>query len=355
MIDDYYCKCCNYRAKQKCHYDKHILTKKHRKLAQISPELAQISPQLAKTTSLTTEHVDDQILRCKYCDTTFKHKSSLCRHIKYVCKKNDDEDIRELIRLLNEQNAQCRKKDEQITQVVECNNKLAKDNERMQKQIDKLSHKLKITNFNTTGNTTGSYNNTINNNYNVKLLNFSETDYSHLTKHDYMKCIRDCNECVKTLIEKVHFNTKKPENMNLYIASMKEKYIMVYKNNAWTLENRKEIINDLYDYNECEIDDWYDAHKHKYPQIVDKYEKFQKNKNDKKLDIVGQVKEMIMMDCYNKRQMVKENDRKINDLPAMEGEASDTIVENSIEDTSSIMSDDVSEDNNCEVSEFNSK
>ena len=27
--EKYYCKCCNYNAKQKCNYEKHLKTKKH--------------------------------------------------------------------------------------------------------------------------------------------------------------------------------------------------------------------------------------------------------------------------------------------------------------------------------------
>ena len=50
-----------------------------------------------------------------------------------------------------------------------------------------------------------------------------------LTPIDYISCFRDCNYCVKTLIEKVHFNKDKHENMNIYISSIKGNYIMVYK------------------------------------------------------------------------------------------------------------------------------
>ena len=91
----------------------------------------------------------------------------------------------------------------------------------MQKQIEKLSNKLQIQNIN---------NGTINNNtFNIQLLNHTDTDYSHLTETDYIKCIKDCNQCVKTLIEKVHFNKDKPENMNIYLSNIKGNYLMVYK------------------------------------------------------------------------------------------------------------------------------
>ena len=40
---------------------------------------------------------------CKYCKKNFTTKQSMYRHIKYTCKKNEDEDLKELVKLLNEQ------------------------------------------------------------------------------------------------------------------------------------------------------------------------------------------------------------------------------------------------------------
>ena len=37
------------------------------------------------------------------------------------------------------------------------------------------------------------------------------------------------NFCVKQLIEKVHFNDKKPENKNIYISNIKSNYICCIK------------------------------------------------------------------------------------------------------------------------------
>ena len=45
---------------------------------------------------------------------------------------------------------------------------------------------------------------------NFKLLNYKETDTSHLTENDYVKCLEHYNFCVPHLIRKIHFNPKKP-------------------------------------------------------------------------------------------------------------------------------------------------
>ena len=265
-----------------------------------------------------TDELENKIEKhiCKYCQKEFKHRSGMSKHIKYVCKKNEDEDLKELIRLLNEQN---QKKDEQIielmkynTDIQESTTVIKKQNENMKKQIEKLSKKLKVQNIGTQYSNNGIVN------YNVKLLNYVDTDYSHLTKNDYAKCVSDCNHCVKTLIEKVHFNTKKPENMNVYIASMKDKYIMVYKDDKWTLQNRKKVIDRMYSDNECEIDMWLEDHSEQFPELVKQYERYQKNKKEDNVE--ENVKELIMLDMYNRRNMIKEN------LASIEGDIDRTIV-----------------------------
>ena len=93
-----------------------------------------------------------------------------------------------------------------------------------------------------------------NNTINIQLLNHKDTDYSHLTPKDYLMCINNCNYCVKTLIEKVHFNPDKPENMNIFLSNIKGKYIMIYKDNEWQIQDKKEKIDDLYDSNDLGFD-----------------------------------------------------------------------------------------------------
>ena len=155
-------------------------------------------------------------------------------------QEKNDEHLKELSRLLNE-------KDNQF--------------EKMQKQIEKLINKLQIQHVN---------NGTILNHnvYSIQILDYNNTDYSHLTESDYVNCIADVNLCVKTLIEKVHFNEKKPENMNIYISSIKGNYVMVYKNNTWQIQDKKEQVDDLYEYNEIMLTNWYQEYKEKYPQMI---------------------------------------------------------------------------------------
>ena len=202
------------------------------------------------------------------------------KHIKYTCKKNKDEDLKELARLFNEKDKQLKVQDKQM--------------DKMQKQIDKLTNKLQIQNINQ---------GTINNNtINIQLLNHADTDYSHLTPKDYMMCIKNCNRCVRTLIEKVHFNPDKPENMNIFLSNIKGKYMMIYKDNEWQIRNKKEQLENLYDSNEVVLECWYDEYKTKYPHIINSFQRYLKNKDGN--DVLNKVKDEILVMLYNKRKMI---------------------------------------------------
>ena len=303
-MNNYYCECCNYDAKVKSSFDKHLRTKKHIKRFQdvskmypnvstMYPNVSKMYPNVSKMFPETQEN-PSKVFQCKYCNKIFKYSQGLSKHIKYTCKENKDEDLKELVRLLNEQN---NIKDKELKEMKETTEKQL---ELMNKQIDKLTNKLQIQQINNSNTNTNSHNNIVN--YNVQLLNYDKTDYSHLTEKDYFKCIIDCNHCVKTLIEKVHFNDEKPENKNIYISNIKNKFVMLYKNNKWQLVNRKDQIDDLYEYNEYVLENWYEEYNKKYPEIVKSFERYLNNK-DNDNDLIRKVKDDILLMLYNNRMI----------------------------------------------------
>ena len=173
------CDKCDFYTTRKANYERHITTQKHLKTTK-NNEKPRI---LEETTTKNNEF-------CKYCSKPFKHRNSMYHHIKYTCKKNKDEDLKELVRLLN---LQIQQRDREL--------------DYQKRQIDKLMDKLQVNNI--TNNTTNIHNN-------IQLLSYKDTDTSHLTNKDYIQALKQVTFCVKNLIEKIHFNPDKPENMNIY-------------------------------------------------------------------------------------------------------------------------------------------
>ena len=297
-MSKYYCFVCDYDAKQKSNYVKHINTKRHEiQLLRSQPKVNQKSTKSQllvnqESTFLSNPYTTSKF-QCKYCNKSFKFKQSMYKHIKYVCKKNTDEDFQELARLLNKKDKELILKDKQMDKQLALRDKKM---EIMQKQIDKLTNKLQIQNINQ-----GIVQNG-NNIINIQVLNHPDTDYSHLTPKDYITCMKDCNRCVKSLIEKVHFNANKPENMNIYLSNIKGKYLMIYKDNAWQIQDKKTQVDELYDNNEFVLEAWYDEYKEKHPDIIASFQRYLQNRDEN--EMLNNIKEEILVMLYNKRKMV---------------------------------------------------
>lgn len=276
----YSCDCCNFTTLLKSNYTNHLKTNKHiinsksrvsLGKSKVSPGKSKVSPNNPDINGLTNGN-----FFCKYCGQQYKHKQSVTKHIKYSCTKNKTEDLTELVRLLNN------KLENQNNQLENQKNQL----QTQAKQIEKLMGKLEInSSFN---------NNTINN---ITLLNYKDTDVSHLTDDDYKKCIKKVCFCVMGLIEKVHFNPDKPENMNVYISNIKDKYMMIYQNNKWNLTNKNEIEK-LYDDKEFMIDQWIEENKD--PEMIKFFNRYlDLKKDDKTMQMITDEIKLLMFNNKN--------------------------------------------------------
>jgi len=120
--------------------------------------------------------------------------------------------------------------------------------------------------------------------------------------------LKHSNFCVPYLIEKVHFDADKPENHNVYISNLKNKYVMMYDGAQWNCKDREEEISNLFDDNqgviEHKLEEWIDNGK-KYPDAMRKFNRYiEKKDNDK---VVNKVKDEIKLLLFNKRTVVKNN------------------------------------------------
>lgn len=295
MSQKYYCKFCDFYTNYKSDFTRHTRTSKH--IKQITACSDDVDDKVNKMdislndvksneTSCISFTEDSVKFKCIYCDKLFTRKSSMDRHVRYTCKNSNDEDMKELVRLLNKRDCSN-------------NNKIFQ----MQNQIKRLTKKLQLTNIINTGSNVLQGN--INNSNNVSLLAYDQTTHKFLHDRDYIRSIKDCNYCVKTFIEKVHFNAAHPENMNVYISSIKANHIMVYKNNRWNIVDRYVQLENMYLDNEFQIESWYGEYKDQYPEIIQSFNRYLHNKEENEL--MNRVKKEILFMLYNKRHQVTEN------------------------------------------------
>ena len=293
-MTSYDCKCCNFSTKLKSNYTRHLKTQKHQKVIQSYPKCY---PKLSKKNEIVKSEGDSAKSAkhiCKYCGKEYKYRPGLSKHIKYSCQKNEDEDLKELVKLMNEQ-------------LNAINNKLNEseaDNEKKDKMIKKLATKLQINNYNT------------NNVIVTNILNYKDTDLSHLTAKDYERAIQQVNYAIPSIMKQIHFNPQKPENMNIYIPNIKDKYLLIFNENEWQIESRSTTVDNLIDDKYLILKEWYDENlrdrdinenmdQESYKFLKQNFEKFDANiEND---EIKQIIKDEIIMFLYNKRNMIIKN------------------------------------------------
>ena len=236
-------------------------------------------------------------VECKYCKKTFLKKVYLNKHLKKYCKEKKKEeehkeDLLKLVKLLND------KLDKQSKEMNDKVNQISKELKKANKELKKRDRQL-IELQKKTGVTIGQQNNIQNN---IKILAFNKTDMSHLKDKDYLKFLSHSNFCVPHMIKKLHFDPHKPENHNIYISNIKNNYVMIYDGKKWTLQDQKDVIDNMLDNNtfilEEKIEDWIKNGK-KYPEIMEKFNRYiEKKESD---EIINKIKQEIKFILFNNR------------------------------------------------------
>jgi hypothetical protein len=222
-------------------------------------------------------------LTCKKCEKVFKSDESMRKHINYRCKETKDNPE------LRYTTLKLKQAEKELKQEKKNNEKLVEKHiELLEKHVE-TQQKLLTQRPQTINNTT---NNTVNiqNNY---ILPYKDTDTSHLTRKDYAFCIKP--DGVKRLIEKIHFNPMKPENQNLTITNLTDKYMMVYDGSHWKKVLKSEL-NKIYNHKEALLEEWVEQD----PVLREKfYEYIKTERKDVQLQRIEDIKLMM----YNQKPL----------------------------------------------------
>jgi len=249
------CTICKYRTPIRCNFNKHITTEKHKKNILNAPKMPVNAPKMPINAPIRSEIVPRNPLACVHCDKVFTHKPSMQRHMNHRCKKNKQ------LNLIKQQQ-----------KTIEIQQQLL------------AQRPQTINNNNTTNNTVN-----IQNNY---ILPYKDTDTSHLTTKDYAFCVKQ-PDGVKRLIEKIHFNPMKPENQNLTITNLTDKYMMVYDGSQWKKVMKSEL-NKIYNQKESLLEEWVEQD----PTLREKfYEYIKTERKDVQLQRIEDIKLMM----YNQK------------------------------------------------------
>ena len=279
-------------------YIKYNITNKLKKESKMNPNESKFSQKESKMNPNESKisQKKERIYRCKFCEKNYSSNSNLSKHLKKCREKekhdNEKQDLLNLVNLLNKQIEEHRIEKEEYKKEKE---EYKKELEKRNKQIDELIKK--------TGVNIGTQNNNIQNN--IQILAYNNTDISHLTDNDYLKCLKHSNFCIPHLIKQIHFNPEKPENHNIYISNLKNNYVMVYDGFKWNIKDRDDSIQSLIDDKETiieqKLEEWIE-NGNKFPDIMKKFKRYiDKKEND---TVLNKIKSEIKLMLFNNRSVV---------------------------------------------------
>lgn len=234
------------------------------------------------------------IYECPRCDFTTDHKSNITTHINRInrCKFTKlDIDIKEYEESIINGTFNT------IRKIIEENNFLKKENEILHKENTTLKTQLTSKKSNTfIGN-----NNIGNITININLTPYNDPNLENVEKY-YKEAIKKAFMSVPTLIERIHFNEKMPENHNILMSNFRSKVLKVFNGKKWETIDEDKLIDELIDANEKALEDWAedDIEKMKY---IKKYKEIKERDGEENVndDLKTEVKKVL----YDNRKMIK--------------------------------------------------
>lgn len=169
--------------------------------------------------------------KCDKCEKTFATKYSYIRHTKrkkpcteQIGSKNDTEHICKTCgkryssyRTLHNHNKKC--KGTKVMNNTQINNTLIQENY------------VNVGDVNVGGD--------------VKVVKFGDENLDYISDDLYKHILGRGFKAVSEFIEHSHFNKDHPENHNIYIANIKENYIIMYDGDKWTISKKDEVMEDI--------------------------------------------------------------------------------------------------------------
>jgi len=136
----------------------------------------------------------------------------------------------------------------------------------------------------------------------VKVVKFGNEDISYISDDIYQSILGKGYKSVEEFVDHTHFNPDHPENHNIYIADIKNNYVLLYDGLQWNIKDRDEAIEDLIYAKSDYLSVKFEELMHKLtPMDIKKFTNFMKNRdNDIKMKM---VKTDLKLMLYNNRHI----------------------------------------------------
>lgn len=182
---------------------------------------------------------------CEYCNKSFSSYKNKWRH-KKICKLKDS--------------------------IINQNEILKKQNDELMNQVEQLIEKvsnLEKNNMNFKNNYVNSFNK-------IQVNNYGCENIDYISDKVFKKLLNTPYSAIPKLIELKYFNPNHPENHNIKITNIHDKFAKIYKDNKWLVSHKKNVITDLVDNGYADFEEFKDLNESEVTEkIKEKYKKME--------------------------------------------------------------------------------
>jgi hypothetical protein len=289
---NYICQRCGYETYHKSVFKKHLTRKKlcEPKLEELTKEeLLYLnnmnkdknnSEKSSKSNSFKSSKSNSKSsvskkFKCKYCDKSYKYKQGRWKH-EQSCKNKENVDNKII------QNVYLR-----LEKIEKEYKNMVEENKKLKKQLENVSSKPSINR--------GTINNA-NNQCNIIINNFGEEQIKYISDKTFKKLLSTPISAIPKLIELKHFNPDHPENHNIKITNIHDKYAKIYKDRKWLTQHKKDVIQELVDNGFADFEEFRDLNDEQITQkIREKYKKMEENYTNN----IEKIKEKSLLTTIN--------------------------------------------------------
>ena len=253
----YECKRCGYNTNNRSYLKKHLLRKNL-----CNPFLEDVSRyELLQSNNFYEEaklHKSNPISNpishsksnyfCRFCNKKYKYKQGRWKH-EQKCQnvQNKDTIIKELQSNIEE---------------------LKKTVEQLMLKIPTSDIKVNIHKADRDINTTN----------NVQINNYGAENIDYITDKVFKKLLQKPVSAITKLIELKHFHPKHPENHNIRITNIHDKYAKIYQDKKWLIKHKKDVVEDLVENGYADFEEFKDLNEDDLAEkIKEKYILMEKN------------------------------------------------------------------------------
>jgi hypothetical protein len=261
---------------------------------------------------------EDKPYQCKYCNKSFSVRNNMYRHMKHYCKeKKKQEEEKDICDFLL---SKVEALEDKITDLQNENIQL-----KTTKTVNKNNNNNNGTINKTVNNNNGTINKTVNNNngtinnVNFNLVAFGKENLDVLTQEELVTIMKRGVNSVPALVEKLHFNPDRPENHNILVSNIHDKFLSIFNGTKWILKDKRETLETLFETGRDNLVIKYDDIKNnldmndKYNVIALKmFKRFNSQIDDNPLKMIDILKTIKLL-MYNNRDIVLNTKKQLKD------------------------------------------